>query len=1518
MNIPLNVIWDSSSSGTWPTSSSWNDGAPPLPIQNVIIDNNDNPTKVTFDTNASILGLTIEAGAILNLVGGSLTVTEATANYGLIEINSSGVDPTFAITGNISLLGGGEIWLRPPPLPNPGANMIIAVGPSTLTNVDNTIFGSGTIGTGDGALTLVNDAAGTIDALGGTLILDTGNAINNSGILAAGLVTAVTTALKGTATGSGTLQIDDVINNAGLIEAAAGGILDIKTDLITWTGGTATAGTNGILLELDGTLLVDVAKLQLTGGGAVSLAGGTIAGAASTNILDNVDNMISGYGTIGGAGGALTLLNDALGTIDANVGGQALLINAVTLLTNFGLLEANGGVLGIDSTPVINTTELLATGGGTVVLEDGTVITNTGATVEVDAVDATHFSTLDLDNATITGGILNIYGLLDLTGTSAITDATITDTGTIEATAGKITIDPGTINNSGSLEANGGTLEIDATPVTDTGTLLATGGGTLVLNGASGTETVINFVGGIDGTVQVDAGSTLDLETATISGGNVSVAGTLNSTGESFITDVTLSNTGTIEATSGTLTIDLSTTIGNAGLMEAGHNAVLEVDGTVDNGGTIAAQDGGTLQFDNVTVNNTGTVALNAENVVEGSPTYLVIDGTLTLQGGDGVATGPGQIILTDSGDNYIQSDGSAAQLINVDNTISGAGTIGDAHLTLDNEQYGVIDADGSNPLVLNTGANTIINAGTLVANGGTLDVDSSVSGNGTVTITGGGIADFANAFNQDVTLAGAGTLALAHSQANGYTGTVSGFSAGDAIDLTDLTYSPTETDIWNSADGTLTIDNGAQTETLSLAGTYTQDNFVLTHDSGTGTEIVFSPTQVTLEGLNNDGNAVDGQPITVNLTDVELNGVTYTWLVGGQVVEGVTGNSYTPTGADDGKTLDVLVNFIDPLTQVVEHDTALAGAVVGDGFLDQTITYQYLYPTANSSYYETTIAVGSGTTHSGIYSGSTDIGNFTVDANQITFNFTSTGVLNNTSYNGWDIYEPGVTIVGFAIESGSDVVGLSNAMLSFDAHDLNVNWAGLSFLAGGTVTFNVTFDPPLDASQLNIAQTLDGSALPANNSGTLTIADGTELALAGTIDNTGAIAVDGASAATAIGINGNVTLQGGGEIDFTDSNQNYIFGDGTLINVDNTISGSGDLGNGTLIFDNAGVIETNGSYALIIDTGANPFVNTGTLETDGGTLIVNSPVSGGGNAIIAGGTLEFSGASNNNVSFSGGNAGVLALDQSQDFTGNISGFGGQDQIDLGDIGFTANTTLNYAANSVDTGGILTLSEGTHTTELCLVGNYTASSFAISSDGHGGTLLTDPSATIASSNPSIVSLGAADATGTITFADADTSDAQTAVVTPEGSGYVGTFSLDSVSESNGSGSVGWQFQLGNDQINLALGQTETQSYGVNVAEGQNTAVNQTVSVSIGGPGNDNFVFHPGVGADTIINFNAQVDTIELDHFANAQSIQQLASMITSDAHGDAVIDLGHHDSIIIPGVTANYLQAHLQSLVHLI
>jgi hypothetical protein len=73
------------------------------------------------------------------------------------------------------------------------------------------------------------------------------------------------------------------------------------------------------------------------------------------------------------------------------------------------------------------------------------------------------------------------------------------------------------------------------------------------------------------------------------------------------------------------------------------------------------------------------------------------------------------------------------------------------------------------------------------------------------------------------------------------------------------------------------------------------------------------------------------------------------------------------------------------------------------------------------------------------------------------------------------------------------------------------------------------------------------------------------------------------------------------------------------------------------------------------------------------------------------------------------------------------------------------------------------------------------------------------------------------------------------------------------------------------------------------------------------------VFQPGIGADSIVNFNAQQDTIELDHFTDAQTIQQLEALITTDTHGDAVINLGHNDSITLPGTSTTELQQLIQT-----
>ena len=305
------------------------------------------------------------------------------------------------------------------------------------------------------------------------------------------------------------------------------------------------------------------------------------------------------------------------------------------------------------------------------------------------------------------------------------------------------------------------------------------------------------------------------------------------------------------------------------------------------------------------------------------------------------------------------------------------------------------------------------------------------------------------------------------------------------------------------------------------------------------------------------------------------------------------------------------------------------------------------------------------------------------------------------------------------------------------------------------------------------------------------------------------------------------------------------------------------------------------------------------------------------GPLVSAGATFDLMSAYTGLVKFAA-STGTLQLDNSLGFSGTVIGMSGQDIIDLKDINFSTVHTPVYSGTS--TGGTLTVTDGTHTAEIALSGNYLASSFVTSTDGAGGVDVVDPPTTASLFGTSVTATATGvNLSGTIAFAAVDASHILTANVVPNGSNYAGTFSLGAASADDGHVSVGFEFSLGNDQINLPPDQTLTQSYNVNLVDPQNPIANmaQTVAVSIGGPGNDNFAFHPGVGADTITNFNPQYDTIELDNFANVQTLQQLQSLVASDAHGDAFIDLGHGDSITFAGTTAAQLQAVLQHAVHL-
>ncbi|OKO82962.1 hypothetical protein AC628_02665, partial [Bradyrhizobium sp. NAS96.2] len=110
---------------------------------------------------------------------------------------------------------------------------------------------------------------------------------------------------------------------------------------------------------------------------------------------------------------------------------------------------------------------------------------------------------------------------------------------------------------------------------------------------------------------------------------------------------------------------------------------------------------------------------------------------------------------------------------------------------------------------------------------------------------------------------------------------------------------------------------------------------------------------------------------------------------------------------------------------------------------------------------------------------------------------------------------------------------------------------------------------------------------------------------------------------------------------------------------------------------------------------------------------------------INPGATLELGSPYPGQVTFFG-STGNLKLDNSQSFNGTVAGMTGNDTIDFADINFANVQTPNFTGNA--SGGTLTVTDGTHTASIALLGSYLASTFVASSDGHGGTSVIDPPA----------------------------------------------------------------------------------------------------------------------------------------------------------------------------------------------
>jgi hypothetical protein len=908
--------------------------------------------------------------------------------------------------------------------------------------------------------------------------------------------------------------------------------------------------------------------------------------------------------------------------------------------------------------------------------------------------------------------------------------------------------------------------------------------------------------------------------------------------------------------------------------------------------------------------------------------------------------------------------------------------------------------------------AGNVTGTGELFADGAKIIVNGDTAASQSIVIQGAGVVYLAKPEGSQVTFQGPGMLALGAVPASGMT--VHNFGLGDSIDLTNLAWSSSVTKSWNSANDTLTISNGSTSETIRFAEAHSLSDFAMTADPlGTGgIDIVYNNSSLSY------GSATSS-------TVVPLSGNVPTNVIGGindagvAIVTGGDGSVHlvenghvvsvagAPT-ADHGGTGEYFASDINNSQEIVLTSFLMSGGQAQTG-QDHPVTYQGAYDSTTNlndatstsrtdlsgpsqlfnqngsplyqgqglginnagmvvGYFADDKALGKyqtftlqsppgtpsnpfGAVHEYGFIYNPNGGSYiTVDAgnsDQISGAFH--GHASNVAYT----VLTGINDNGIAVGYYMDTSSIQHAFV-FNSHTGAFTFfqtPGIFNFSGQSTSAMATAinDSDIVVGYYGLAQGSAGEPLAANNGDlgfvydydtntflttNFTLAGGGSLALTG-INNNGQVTGEDGGTLYVASLNPIVTIDDGGTLyQTTNTNETVNFAGPTGELVLSAGFGGQITGfNGSDVIDLVGInyVEqanwhehyyptgvlsvsenSGGSYALnfLNYTGGFAFTSDG----HGGTLITDPALTG--QVTVSNGELfDVTGPDNGTITFAG-NAGSLQLDDPTTFAGTIKGFAGtdaahSDKVDIS--GFDVASTV-FTEKSVGGNLVVTATDGSNVATLTF--DHVDGMLNFASDSHGGVMITNASASTAAE------IGTVDATvseagvdGTITAADPGTSAALTTSVTAMGASDLGELSVHPATSANGTVSVAFNFNP--DQANVAAGQTVTQSYDVAVNEGASTILHQAVSVSIGGAGSDNFVFSPGVGADTIVNFDATRDTIDLSHFTNIQTVQQLEALTTTNTHGDAVIDLGNHDSITIAGMTAAQFQQVMQSTVHL-
>jgi len=1233
-------------------------GAPPPATTDTWTGGGGTNTNWSDAANWNNGAITSGESILINLTTAATNV-DANFSIGTLTLNVAGDSAT--INNNVDLTVAGNIT-------NNGTITLNSAG-----NITELIVGaSGVMLSGTGTVNLSNNAENFIFGAAAADKLTNSETIQGSGNIGNGqMALANTGTIDATQSNNLIIQTSNGDANTGTLEATTG-VLVLQGDTITNTGGTIKS--TGSAVQLNG-VTINGGTLTTTGSGLIHTIGGQSA--TLENLTNSGNYQVDNNSTTNLVG---TITNN--GNINLASGG-----NVTQLLLSGNVTLSGSGTLTMSNNP--ENFIYGASLAGTEVLTNNITISGSGNIGNgLMILDNTSLGTINANQSNplilqpSAGGFTNAGLMEATTGTLILNGNTITQTGagTIKSTGSDVQLENG-------VTINGGTLSTSGSGIIHT------------LGGQTGTlENLTN-----SGNYQLDNNAITDLIGTITNNGNINLASVGNFTDLVMNGNVTLSGTGTVTLSNNAnnriygavaadvLTVGSGQTISGAGdiganqmalvnngVIDANQATALTIDtsGGTTNNKTLEATAGGTLILfgrSANTINNTGgTISAAASSVVDLQNGVVINGGTLTTSGSGLIHTQGGQSgtleNLTNAG-NYQLDNNSTTTLVG---TITNNGNIN-------------LASGGNVTQVLLSGNVTLSGSGTLTMSNNPENFIYGASLTGTevltnnITISGSG--DIGNGF-MILDNTSLGTINANQSNALLLVPSAGGFTNTGLMEAT--------------AGGTLTLDNGTYVNAVG---------------STQGTILANGGTV----NLNNGANIVGGKlqsengGVIQNVQDATLDGSTSTGAV--TVVAGsslsVINNSVLNIKGSIVNNGTISLNSVGNLTEFVV--TGTSATLSGTGTLTMSNNAQnYIFGAAATDIFTNQETIqGSGNIGNGQL---TFVNQGTVNANQSTplvinafggtagTGTTNTGTLEATT---------GGTLVLDGLNAGASVTNTGGIIQAIGASGTGngaaVNLQNGITIMGGTITSN-------SFGSFNVVNNATLSGL--TNTGTVNIANNTNLTLVGTIVNNGAINSNSGGNITELILSGNVTLNGTGTVTMSNNPENFIFGgvaaDVLTVASTQTIQGAGTIGNGQMVLANNGIINATDSNALIIQTSGGT-TNTGTLEaSSGGTLVLTGASGGnitntGAGKVVAntGGLVNLQG----NVTVSGGSltGGGTFVETGIGGGATLSGLTNSSTVQVAN-----NTTLTLAGTITNNGSIQENSAG-NITEILLSGNVTLS-----------------------------------------------------------------------------------------------------------------------------------------------------------------------------------------------------------------